>query len=163
MAWGTLRKHLTKPSEQVAATDWKLMNSIPPASSHGYLWHIFQWVTSSIKSECIHTVWVFKRQPEIWTSLVSKIFLTVNHSNGYKEEICYPVKVQASPLTVTPVTLTFRLQWQFCWSKKGSPYTENPGYSDILLTVILFGRPNPVTVSREACILKFFIQTSCSP
>ena len=37
------------------------------------------------------------------------------------------------------------------WSKKGSPYTENPGYSDILLTLTVFGRPNPVTVSGEAC------------
>ena len=37
------------------------------------------------------------------------------------------------------------------WSKKGSPYSENPGYSDILLTVTLFGPPNTVTVSGEAC------------
>ena len=37
------------------------------------------------------------------------------------------------------------------WSIKGSPYIENPGYSDILLTVTLLGRPNPVTVSGEAC------------
>ena len=37
------------------------------------------------------------------------------------------------------------------WSKKGSPYSENPGYSDIPLTVTLFGRPNTVTVSGEAC------------
>ena len=40
------------------------------------------------------------------------------------------------------------------WSKKGFPYTENPGYSEILLTVTLFGRPNPaVTVSGEACTM----------
>jgi len=39
------------------------------------------------------------------------------------------------------------------WSIKGSPYTENPGYSDILLTVTLIGHPNTVTVSGEACIL----------
>ena len=37
--------------------------------------------------------------------------------------------IQASPRTVTPVTLTFRLP--VSWSKKGSPYTESPGYSDI--------------------------------
>ena len=36
-------------------------------------------------------------------------------------------------------------------SKKGSPCTENPGYSDIPLTVTLFGRPNNSTVSGEAC------------
>ena len=36
-------------------------------------------------------------------------------------------------------------------SKEGSPYTENPGYSDILLTLTLFGHPNTVTVSGEAC------------
>ena len=32
------------------------------------------------------------------------------------------------------------------------PCTENPSYSDILLTVSLFGRQNTVTVSGEACI-----------
>ena len=31
------------------------------------------------------------------------------------------------------------------WSIKRFPYTENPGYSD------MFGRPNTVTVSGEAC------------
>ena len=40
------------------------------------------------------------------------------------------------------------------WSKKGSPYTENPCYCDIPLTVTLFARPNTVTVSGEACIIK---------
>ena len=49
-----------------------------------------------------------------------------------------------------------RLQWHSgCsdsfWSIKGSPYTENAGYSDILLTVRLFCRPNTVTVSGELC------------
>ena len=40
------------------------------------------------------------------------------------------------------------------WSKKGFPYTENPCYSDSLLTVTLFGRSNPaVTVSGEACTI----------
>ena len=37
------------------------------------------------------------------------------------------------------------------WSQKGSPNTENPGYSDIPLSVTLFGRPNTVTVSGQAC------------
>ena len=40
----------------------------------------------------------------------------------------------------------------FFWSQKGSPNTENPGYSDISPTVTLFGRPNTVTVSGEACV-----------
>ena len=31
------------------------------------------------------------------------------------------------------------------WSIKGSPYTDNLGYSDIPLTSTLFGRPNTVT------------------
>ena len=52
---------------------------------------------------------------------------------------------QTSPLTVTPVTVTV------FWSINGSPYTENPGYSDILLTVTLFCHPNTVNVSGEAC------------
>ena len=67
--------------------------------------------------------------------------------------------VQASPLTVTPVTVTFRLQWQFYCPLKGSPYINNPGNSDIHSTygdtfwptVTLFGRPNTVTVSGEVC------------
>ena len=37
------------------------------------------------------------------------------------------------------------------WSIRGSPCSENPGYSDILLTVTLVGRPNTVTKSGEAC------------
>ena len=36
-------------------------------------------------------------------------------------------------------------------SKKGSPYTENPGNIDIPLTVTLFGRRNTVTESGETC------------
>ena len=40
------------------------------------------------------------------------------------------------------------------WSIKGSPYTENPRYRDIPLTVTLFGRPNTVTISGEACNVK---------
>ena len=46
------------------------------------------------------------------------------------------------------------------WSIKGSPYTENPGYSDILLTVTLFGRPNTVTVIGEACNVKIACPTA---
>ena len=44
-----------------------------------------------------------------------------------------------------PVTVTV------FWSKRGSPYSENPGYSDIPLTGTVFGRPNIVTISGEAC------------
>ena len=35
----------------------------------------------------------------------------------------------------------------------GSDCTENPGYSDIPHTVTLFGRPNTVSVSGEACAI----------
>ena len=61
--------------------------------------------------------------------------------------------VQASPLTVTPVTVTIPATVTVFWSVKGSPYNENPGYSDIPLTVTLVGRPNTVTVSGEACTI----------
>ena len=49
-----------------------------------------------------------------------------------------------------------QLQWHSgysdsFWGKKGSPCTENPGYSDFPHTVTLFGRPNAVTVTGEAC------------
>ena len=44
--------------------------------------------------------------------------------------------------------------------------TENPGYSDIPLTVTLFCRPNTVTVSGEACSSLYFCKLSsrkCHP
>ena len=51
------------------------------------------------------------------------------------------------------------------WSIKGPSYTENPGYNDILITVTLFGRPNTVPVSGDACTIfnNFFQNSTNSP
>ena len=63
------------------------------------------------------------------------------------------MQLQASPLTVTLRTgySDILVRVTLFRSKKGSPYNENPGYSDIPLTVTLLSRPNTVTVSGEAC------------
>ena len=52
---------------------------------------------------------------------------------------------------MTPVKVTFRLQWQFFGPKKESPNTENHRVEWQSLTVTFFWRPSTVTISGEAC------------
>ena len=82
------------------------------------------------------------------------LFLSYCSGNETQVELSfYPQNlVQTSPLTVTPVRVRFKATVTVFGLLKGSPYTKNSDYSVILLTLTLFGRPNTVTVSGEACI-----------
>ena len=62
-----------------------------------------------------------------------------------------PSLVQISPHTVTLVTVTPRLQWQFYSSQLIFHIYKGCGYSDTPLRVTLFFRPEGVTVSGEVC------------